>query len=266
MRSLRLTHRLAHFPARVRGSIQQSRLLEGRAAFVVREVLPADRVASYVPCGARAPLTLRHHSADISIVREIFEMRLLEMPSEVQSIVENLGRPPRVLDLGGHIGVYGVFVLSRFPAAEVMSFEPDAGSFALLTRNAAASASWFVCQAAAAASGGWASFQATGSPASALQHDGREHGAQVPTVDVLPMLRKFDVVKIDIEGGEWALFRDPRWANSAPAVMSLEFHPEGCPSADYVAAALEAIATAGMQYRMIPGAPAGAGMLWAWRP
>ena len=52
---------------------------------------------------------------------------------------------------------------------------------------------------------------------------------RVPAVDALALLEQADLAKIDIEGGEWAIVGDPRFADSAPPAVVLEYHPELCP-------------------------------------
>ena len=125
-------------------------------------------------------------------------------------------------------------------------------------------------RAAAATTNGWARFTATGGPDASLRPD--EPGihpdladTEVLTLDVLPWLKRVDLAKIDIEGGEWPIFDDPRWPVCAPNLVVVEFHPEGCRSSDFRAAAVNAVAAAGLEHSIVPDTPAGAGMLWAWR-
>jgi hypothetical protein len=72
---------------------------------------------------------------------------------------------------------------------------------------------------------------------------------------------------MDIEGGEWAILGDPRFAAGPPQVVVMEHHPEGSPGPDPRAAALEALARAGLTATASIFLRAdGYGMLWAWRP
>lgn len=258
-------------PRRVQGSVRAARLFESPSGYALREILPADRVAFYVPRGSAHGVLLRHHSPDSLIVREVFDTRLYDPPRPVVDALAKLGRPPQILDLGGHIGVFGVFMLTIAPDAHIVSFEPDPQSCAVLWVTAQRSGrAWAVTQAAAACESGWATFAASGGPASGLRpkrasHDDHEHHTTVLTLDVLPLLRRVDLAKIDIEGGEWPILGDPRWPACAPPLLALEFHPDGCPENDYQAAAIKALDIAGMDHMLIPDTPIGAGMLWAWR-
>lgn len=262
--------RVRGLPRRALGSAQAGRLFESSVTYALRETLPRDRVGFYVPRGSVHGLLLRHHSHDVSIVQEIFSMKLYEPPAPVLEALARLGRPPRVLDLGAHVGVFGAFILTIEPHAHVLSFEPDPQSFALLSVSARRSGrDWIVLEAAAAPETGWAPFIATGSPASRLTTAGVAGGngarTTVLTLDVLPLLPRIDLAKIDIEGGEWPILTDPRWPHCAPQLLALEFHPQGCPGRDHQAAAIAALDSAGMDHALITDTPAGAGMLWAWR-
>jgi hypothetical protein len=52
-----------------------------------------------------------------------------------------------------------------------------------------------------------------------------ETGEEFPAVDVFPMLKDADLVKIDIEGAEWAILTDPRFRELSAAALFLEYHP-----------------------------------------
>jgi hypothetical protein len=88
---------------------------------------------------------------------------------------------------------------------------------------------------------------------------------QVPATDVLPLLGGFDLVKLDVEGGEWDILHDPRFPEAAPPAIALEYHARasrtGVPGAE-ARAVLEAVG-----YRVI-GAPEkqdGMGTLWGYK-
>ena len=82
---------------------------------------------------------------------------------------------------------------------------------------------------------------------------------------MLPQIADADLLKMDIEGGEWAILNDPRFARSPPRAVVLEYHPYLCPSADARAAAVQALESAGLRTAAIWHRADGHGMLWAWR-
>jgi len=70
---------------------------------------------------------------------------------------------------------------------------------------------------------------------------------------------------MDIEGGEWAILSDERFAAAPPRCLVMEYHPEGCPGADPPAAVREFLEGAGLTVGEVGRSPHGAGMVWAWR-
>ena len=84
--------------------------------------------------------------------------------------------------------------------------------------------------------------------------------------DVLPAVSAADIVKMDIEGGEWEILHDPRFAADPPRMIVLEYHPLGCAGADPRAAAERALDAAGLRTAPIWHGADGVGMVWAWRP
>jgi hypothetical protein len=88
----------------------------------------------------------------------------------------------------------------------------------------------------------------------------------VPAVDVFPFLEDVDLLKIDIEGAEWRLLADPRFASVPARAIALEYHPHDCPDADPGTLARRLLAEAGYQTLETEfDLPPGHGMLWAWR-
>ena len=83
-------------------------------------------------------------------------------------------------------------------------------------------------------------------------------------VDVMPLLADADLVKIDIEGGEWPLLEHPGFAAVSAAV--LEYHPQSCPGDDPRTTAHALLEGHGFEIAELfyePGSRVG--MLWATR-
>jgi FkbM family methyltransferase len=197
-----------------------------QGAALLRRRQVAERAGRHhdglVPC-AYAPrrpgptLWLRHGGGDCAVWGEINARHNYEPP---WPLPEKL----RVLDLGGHGGFFGRWALENWPISSLLSVEADPGNADLLRRNrdAMADGRWRVMQAAAATHAGTARFAGGRGAGSGLDEDGED---EVQTIDVLPLLAEADLVKIDIEGGEWPILRDPRFAHDAPAMLVLEYHP-----------------------------------------
>jgi FkbM family methyltransferase len=258
--------RVRDHPAVVRAFavVYRSRLVEGRPAFVWREWRRAALTGRYRLRGTSIDVLLRHGTSDLDILEEVFGLELYALPREVEDVLGDARL--RVVDLGGHVGLFGAWLLAGRPTAWVTAVEPDPANAALLLQAVRAYAGpgrWQLVTAAAATAPGLVSFAAGGLAESALAP---EDGAlQVHAIDAFELMRDADLVKIDIEGGEWALLRDPRLATLPARAVALEYHPQHAPSADFRAAAHELLREAGYETREIPNAPIGAGMLWAWR-
>lgn len=172
-----------------------------------------------------------------------------------------------IVDLGANIGLFGAFILGRFPDARVTGFEPEPSNAVLHRRTIAANdgASWELVEAAAATVDGTVQFTAGGSTTG---HVG-DGNLTVVSVDVFSYLEGVDLLKIDIEGAEWALLADPRFAGVSARAVALEYHPRGCPSSDARAAAHETLRAAGYD-TVDHDSPsfaglANQGMVWAWK-
>lgn len=234
--------------------------------FVLREWFAQGRVARYRLRDGDFDVLIRHGTPDAATLGEVFYRRDYEFPPEVQAALNALGRPPVVADLGANIGLFDLWVLRSFPEAEIVAFEPDPENLAVFRRCVALNhppTSWQIVPAAAATHEGTFPFLAGRGAVSRIT---RGEGTQdVPAVDVFPYLERADLIKIDIEGGEWAILNDPRFAALRPAALVLEFHPHMAPSADPRQAASDLVGRTGLE--VAPGVDYGfgQGMLWAWR-
>jgi FkbM family methyltransferase len=236
--------------------------------FVARELAAEGSVSTYRPRGAAFDVLVRHGTSDVNILAEVFMHRLYALPPEAESLLEGLGREPRIVDLGAHIGLFDVFLLTRFPRARITAFEPDAANARLLSRCAELSGRgerWRIVRAAAGTTDGKVPFAGGRFAESAVATSSAAATTEVPSVDIFPLLADADLVKIDIEGAEWPLLQDERLAEAGVKVLALEWHPSGCPSPDPEQAAIRLLTRAGYEVRPIANAPPGVGMLWGLR-
>lgn len=233
---------------------------------------------------------IRHPILDMWVLEEIFRFRVYEPPPPINDLLAAFARPIRVLDLGAHIGCFGLFTRELFPDARVVSFEPDPGNATMLRRCVEANElqhRWQVIEACAATGDGTtelcSSFHfskvAGGSdPALHELQDGitrvfpfldgtalvRSERLEVPCRDVFPFLHDADLIKVDIEGGEWELLADPRFEDLEAAAIVLEYHPAytGDPNAE--GTAQRRLERAGYVTGFSSRGP-DAGLLWAWK-
>jgi FkbM family methyltransferase len=257
--------RRTRFFDRLADALDHGRIVRQTPLFVVREMLPRERTSTYRPRGARLAVVLRHHTSDRFILAQLFRERLYALPDEPLQRLLAIDQP-KVVDVGAHVGLFGAWFLSEYPAANVVAFEPDPGNAAVLRRcieqNRLAD-QWTVIEACAGTAGGTVPFRA-GQYAESQIGDGPGSGP-VPVRDVFPHLADADVVKLDAEGAEWAILTDPRFRELTPPLIALEYHPQGCPGSDPRKTALSLLEGYDVAEIEVPHAPSGVGMLMAWR-
>lgn len=242
-------------------SVRGSQAVHERAAFMGRELRGRGTASYQLHNGLK--VAVRHGTPDMSIFTRVFWRRIYEPPAELR---ERLERPLRVLDLGANIGLFSA---SLGPRATVTAVEADRANAVLLERMIAANGlQWKVINAYAAASEGTVNFAGGNHCFSRAD----ETGEPLTKIDVLPMLADIDLLKMDIEGGEWEILSDPRFAQLAPPVVVIEWHIEFCPSPNPGELAWQALSDAGYTHIVVPDEPGGApeefgtcGHLWAWQ-
>jgi FkbM family methyltransferase len=241
--------------------IRGSQAVRERASFMGRQ-LRGRGVASYrLHNGLR--VSVRHGTPDMSIFTRVFWRRIYDPPVELR---ERLRRPLRVLDLGANIGLFSA---SLGPEATVTAVEADHNNAVLLEEMVTANGlPWNVINAYAGAQNGAIRF--IGGQHCFSRAD--ESGEPLKKIDVFPLFEGVDLLKMDIEGGEWEILHDPRMADLGPSVVVIEWHIESCPDANPASAARAALRAAGYAHIAVPNEPGGppaefreCGHLWAWR-
>ncbi len=245
-----------------------ARLVNESLLFFARELRRPAGARAYTLRANGATINLRHRAGDSATLAEVFYRSDYEPP---QDVVEAIGEPLRILDLGANIGLFGAFALPRWPGAEVVAYEPDPDNASVhartITANHAA-ARWRLITAAAGNREGEVELAAGMAMGSHIAAAGDTPASDTVTVelrDVLDEVGGADLVKCDIEGGEWAVLLDPRFARLPPRAIVREYHPPMCPEPDPRAAAARALAAAGLQVAPIWHRADGYGMLWGWR-
>lgn len=253
------------------GTAMRGRLVRDTAGFIARELRAGN--------GERAPaesseyrlresggvVFLRHGTPDIWAFDQIFRKGVYTPPPVAERLLLGLRGPPRVLDLGANIGLAGVYFLRRFPGATTVAFEPDRLNSAVLRRCASANGgqrSWTIVEACAAPADGALSFESGNFLESRVSDTG---GETVPAMDVFPYFDEADLVKMDIQGSEWALLADERFRDLRASVLFLEYHLEMCPYDDPTEGALARLNAAGYEVLSHVREEYGAGEIWACR-
>jgi FkbM family methyltransferase len=241
----------------------RGRLLTRPLRFALRELSGSEAVAAYRIRGTGVGLHLQHNTPDVLVLDEIFYQRLYDPPPHIQ---RSLRGPLRAIDAGANIGMFGVWLLGRFPGSELTSFEPDTRNLSLLRRTIAANRArghWRLVEAAVSTSSGTVGFAGADFATSHVTDDPAARA--VAAVDFFEHAAGANLIKIDIEGSEWPILADARLAAVQAPVLVLEYHPDNCPAPDSHEAAATLLAQAGYHSQPIFRHETGVGMLWAWR-
>ena len=116
--------------------------------FALHELRRDPEPQFYRPRNAAVDVLLRHGTSDLDILDAVFSRGLYRPPPEVRAVLPS---HPRVLDVGGQIGLFGAWAFSELEPARLTSVEADPADAALLRRAAATTPQWHVIQAIAAA-------------------------------------------------------------------------------------------------------------------
>ena len=118
----------------------------------------------------------------------------------------------KILDLGSNIGLSVAYFKMRFPDAAIEAYEPDKNSFELLQKNIGEN-DWkniSANQTAVSDENGFlfaSSIEEKASVNSNFATAGKEE-RKVAAKDISEILQQnFDVIKMDVEGGEWRIFK-----------------------------------------------------------
>jgi FkbM family methyltransferase len=262
-------------------AIGGARYVKERPQFALNEALLRKRTRRYTIRRTDRQLTIRHPLVDAYIVTEVLGGSY-DIPREVVDALSSV-HPLRIGELGGHIGSATLALIDQFPEATVTVFEPHPDNVRLLRDTVKANHldEQVTIHAKAA---GTAAGQMVMDGYSALVHYVRDEDeviddmpffrsvlgpttpVTVEVVDVFPTLAGCDLLKIDIEGGEWPILADPRFASLPARAITMEYHGWGAPSPDSARSATELLNRAGFQVGEPFDVRGDTGVPWAWKP
>jgi FkbM family methyltransferase len=237
-------------------------LVRSPLRFALNELRSGEVVASYRLRKSEVSIVVRHHTPDVLALDEVFSQQEYAPPEAIEKELRGI-MPLRVVDLGANIGLFGAWVLSRYPNAQVVAIEADSGNAAVHERAQGENdlgERWTLTHAVAATKAGTA--RATEGRYTTAAFESYPEG-DIVTIDVFPLLKNVDWLKIDIEGGEWTILADERFQRLEAKVVVLEYHSRNCPTGDPMAVATETLRSAGYEVTVGAAKPRfGAGLLW----
>ena len=246
-------------------SLLRARTVHPSAQFLARELLHRRGVYTYRLARGGLLVPIRHGTADAVTLGEVFHDHDYVPSPKVEAVLDGV---TEIVDLGANIGLFGAFAAARWPTAQIIAFEPDPANFAMHELTIGINGlehRWQLVAAAAGVHDGEVRFLAGRETLSRIAEPSDEAGVTVLVRDVLELVGSADLVKMDIEGGEWAILGDPRFRRSPPRVVVLEYHPSGCPAGDPRATAERALRDAELTVVSGKHRDDGHGILWAWR-
>jgi FkbM family methyltransferase len=251
--------RLRETIAGVRRATARSVHLRERGRFVLRELRKrANSRGVYRLRSSSLRIVLRHDRIDAFLLEEILEHGIYDPPGEIAS---RLGSPRVIVDLGANIGLATAHFLTRYPDARVIAYEPDPETVSVLRQFAQVNLlgeQLEIVEACAGTADGVASFSSDASPLSRADPNGE---LRVRQLDVFSHLAQADLVKMDIEGGEWDILEDERFRMIPARALVLEYHVDRDRDGRH---ARELLSGAGYEVVGGPTDP-GTGVLWASR-
>ncbi len=148
-----------------------------------------------------------------------------------------------IVDAGGYIGTAAIVFARRFPEATIVCLEPSIENYELARANCAPWPNIEVLNCALAKSEGIATLRDRGTGQwgftivdNSADNNSLKYMHEVETTSIEHLLGRYgrrgiDLLKLDIEGGEYELLRDaPSWVQSCETIMA-EIHDKICPGA-----------------------------------
>ena len=165
-------------------------------------------------------ISYRMNRGDLQGIREVWFDQVYRLPFNVPD--------GALLDLGANIGLTTLWMATRSHFGPIIAVEPDPGNAALVNKNLRQNGiSATVVEAAVGPVDGTVFFEKA---AWSNQGHVAESGTPVRMISVAWILKEFgidklSIVKVDIEGGEEALFLGPSEWMAHTHAMIVEFHP-----------------------------------------
>jgi len=134
----------------------------------------------------------------------------------------------QIIDIGGNVGYSCLYFLNKYPNAQVMVFEPHPKHLEKIYAHLKLNQSEHRVEVVPKAAGAKASsiFLTDMGGDSQLRNEGDESTISVSMVDWFESVRgkEIDILKIDIEGGEYTLLSDQRFSEIKFRILLMEWH------------------------------------------
>jgi FkbM family methyltransferase len=151
---------------------------------------------------------------------------------EFKFLKEILGNAEAIVDGGSYIGFAALALADMFPESRIFAIEPDPENFHLLVRNTAAAPNIVTINCGLMAESRTVTLLNPGNGEwafSAVTEVGGAKRAEIPGLSIKDLTKKFklsriDVLKLDIEGAEKAIFENSKDWIASVAIIFAELH------------------------------------------
>ena len=137
----------------------------------------------------------------------------------------NLRQNAVIMDFGANIGMVSYYFAKRYPESKIFAYEPDINIFQILGDNLAGIPNVKTVNKAVSIFNGTSSFSPDGAAGGALADNGAVEVLVQSIFEIIKSKDRVDLMKIDIEGHEHELFRDPSWLSGVENLY-IEIHSE----------------------------------------
>jgi len=129
-----------------------------------------------------------------------------------------------ILDIGANVGFFSLYARTRFPNSVIHAYEPNIQLAPFLYHQASLAKARVFFEAVGAESGKISLVHAPESLQTRSVQDTRGEIAQIAFSEAVRRIGgKADLVKLDCEGAEWSILRDPKtWENVGR--LTMEYH------------------------------------------
>ena len=220
-------NRLTSDAARAVSFALRASLVREWARFVRNELRPGAVTATYRLRESGVRVALRHHAGDIMVLDEIFSQRECEPPPDREAPGGSSRRPTWSTSER----------TSGFSAPGCSNDYPEADPRVRGRPRERSDPPQTSRRTAWGNAGSWSRIRSDRRPASCASPRAsmpplasrRRRDGDVQAVDVFPHFADADLIKIDIEGAEWAILADPRFADVSARVLVSSTTQDGVP-------------------------------------
>lgn len=249
-------------------AVLRRRIVNRPWRFVLRELGGRRTAAVYRIRENGMKTRIVHNTGDVSALDQSFYSHAHEPPAGALSRLQGLGRPLRALDIGANVGMWGLWLHSRFPVERIVGVEASAVNVARHRHQIdlnGLGGRWSVIHRAATTSDGPVSFLAREGSTGSIVLRTTPGSETVDGVDMFSLVGDIDLLKIDIEGGEWPILADGRFKEIPVPVVMIEYHAAGAPSGEPELAVQRLLEDAGYVAEATEQFRPGFGTVWGYR-